>query len=185
MQDIDITPSAAFMNAAHQAIAQSVASYNADIAEIRDILDESQSLRWLMSAHFTERQMQLVEQALGALQEGFEQSRDAQQEYLDAKAIQEWRIAFFEIDRAYGGPEEGGWWYDTGVRVRILRNVFVGTKEQAYARCRHVNHLMHFIQRGLRDVGSVIYDGGRYSAQLFNVDDEIPARYPEVRPHYE
>ncbi len=25
------------------------------------------------------------------------------------------------IDRAYGGPEEGGWWYDTGERVRIIR----------------------------------------------------------------
>ncbi|CAG0982501.1 hypothetical protein RHIZO_01814 [Rhizobiaceae bacterium] len=32
-------------------------------------------------------------------------------------------LAFYEIDRAYGGPEEGGWWYDTGRLVRILAHV--------------------------------------------------------------
>lgn len=24
----------------------------------------------------------------------------------------------YELNRAYGGPEEGGWWYDTGKFVR-------------------------------------------------------------------
>ena len=23
-------------------------------------------------------------------------------------------VAVFEVDRAYGGPEEGGWWFDYG-----------------------------------------------------------------------
>src|SRR5262245_19657920 len=26
----------------------------------------------------------------------------------------DWHINVYERDRAYGGPEEGGWWYDTG-----------------------------------------------------------------------
>ena len=26
-------------------------------------------------------------------------------------------IALYEIDRAYGGGEEGGWWFDTGELV--------------------------------------------------------------------
>lgn len=25
-----------------------------------------------------------------------------------------WSVAVYETDRAYGGPEEGGWWYDCG-----------------------------------------------------------------------
>jgi hypothetical protein len=30
-------------------------------------------------------------------------------------------VAFYEIDKAFGGNEEGGWWYDTGVLTRIVR----------------------------------------------------------------
>ena len=29
-------------------------------------------------------------------------------------------LAFYEIDREYGGPEEGGWWYDSGTFVRAI-----------------------------------------------------------------
>ena len=25
-----------------------------------------------------------------------------------------WHVTVYKIDRAYGGPEEGGWWYDYG-----------------------------------------------------------------------
>jgi DNA-directed RNA polymerase subunit RPC12/RpoP len=25
-----------------------------------------------------------------------------------------WSVAVYAVDRAYGGPEEGGWWYDCG-----------------------------------------------------------------------
>ena len=30
-------------------------------------------------------------------------------------------VAFYAVDRAYGGPEEGGWWFDTGELVRLHR----------------------------------------------------------------
>ena len=30
-------------------------------------------------------------------------------------------VAFYAVDRAYGGPEEGGWWFDTGELVRLPR----------------------------------------------------------------
>ena len=26
----------------------------------------------------------------------------------------DYTVAIFFVDRAYGGPEEGGWWFDTG-----------------------------------------------------------------------
>lgn len=30
-------------------------------------------------------------------------------------------VAVYMQDRAYGGPEEGGWWYDCGQLVRTMR----------------------------------------------------------------
>lgn len=30
-------------------------------------------------------------------------------------------LAFYEIDRSYGGPEEGGWYFDSGTFVRAMR----------------------------------------------------------------
>lgn len=29
-------------------------------------------------------------------------------------------VAFYEVDREYGGPEEGGWHYNTGRFVRAI-----------------------------------------------------------------
>lgn len=90
-------------------------------------------------------------------------------------------VAFYEIDRAYGGPEEGGWWYDTGTFVRISK-VFK-SKEAAYAYARRANRFLNVIQRGARDVSSVIYNGGRYAAEVY--EGLPPAAYPETRPFYE
>jgi len=39
-------------------------------------------------------------------------------------------IALYEIERAYGGPEEGGWYYDKGRReIATIRNFEVDTPE--------------------------------------------------------
>ena len=90
-------------------------------------------------------------------------------------------VAFYEIDRAYGGPEEGGWWFDTGQLVRVHR-VFLD-EAKAEAVCRRANRLLSHIQRNLRPVGSVIYDGGRYAADVY--PDTAPPFFPATRPHYE
>ena len=90
-------------------------------------------------------------------------------------------VAFYEIDRAYGGPEEGGWWYDTGELRRVLR--VVPDADRACDLAARANRLMNRLQRSRRDVGSVAYTGGRYAACVF--EDTAPRAYPEVRPHYE
>ena len=90
-------------------------------------------------------------------------------------------VAFYEIDRAYGGPEEGGWWYDCGELARVLK--VVPTAQAAYALAARANRLIDRLQRGKRDVGSVIYSGGRYTACVF--EDIAPRRFPETRPFYE
>lgn len=90
-------------------------------------------------------------------------------------------LAFYEIDRAWGGPEEGGWWYDTGTLVRPFR--VVRSKERAYHLAARANRLITRLQRNKRSVGSVIYDGGRYACKVFS--PTAPEFYPPVPPHYE
>lgn len=90
-------------------------------------------------------------------------------------------LAFYEIDKAYGGPEEGGWWYDTGRLVRIARTF--KSEERAYRAARRANSLLDRLQWKLRPVSSVAYDGGRFSASVYK--DVAPNHYPEHRPHYE
>lgn len=90
-------------------------------------------------------------------------------------------LAFYEIDRVYGGPEEGGWWYDTGQLVRIWRTF--KAEEMAYALAHRANRLLERLQRHRPDVGSVIYRGGRHSVAVY--ENFAPKFYPEVRPRYE
>jgi hypothetical protein len=103
-------------------------------------------------------------------------------------------LAFYEIDRRYGGPEEGGWWYDCGRRVRMFR--VTPNEELAYIWARRANDILQVVQRNKRDVGSVLYSGGRYCCEVYQdsapqryccemYQDSVPEYYPETRPHYE
>lgn len=74
-------------------------------------------------------------------------------------------VAFYEVDREYGGPEEGGWYYDTGRFVRAIGLHL--TDEAAMTAVRRANRLLERLQRHRRSVGSVLYDGGRYRAFSF------------------
>lgn len=83
-------------------------------------------------------------------------------------------IAAYEVDRAFGGHEEGGWWFDTGQLVRVMR--MAHNEDAAYALARRANHLLRLVQRNCRDVGC-------YAAEVY--EDSAPAFYHEWRPHYE
>jgi len=94
-------------------------------------------------------------------------------------------VAVYEIDRAYGGPEEGGWWYNTGELVRVLRAFKSSQEQQAMEFCSRVNRSLHFKaeHNNVRSTGSVAYCGGRYAAEMH--DGTAPESYPECHPHYE
>lgn len=89
-------------------------------------------------------------------------------------------VAFYEVDRAPGGPEEGGWWYDTGSLERIHRAC--ATKARAHDIAARANRLIERLQRNKRPVSSVAYDGGRHAAFVF--PHACPAEFPETRPTY-
>lgn len=89
--------------------------------------------------------------------------------------------AFYEMDRLYGGPEEGGWWYDAGTLARLHR--ICGTVTAAVAIMNRANRLLGHIQRGYRPISSVAYDGGRFAACVFvNI---APPHFPVEKPVYE
>jgi hypothetical protein len=90
-------------------------------------------------------------------------------------------LAFYEIDREYGGAEEGGWWYDTGRLVRSFK--LVRNEEKAVQTMDRANRLLKRLQRNKRSESSVIYSGGRHRVYVFA--DTAPRRFPEERPYYE
>ena len=83
-------------------------------------------------------------------------------------------VTVYEAGRSYGGPEEGGWWFDTGVPIR---HEIVGSYDEAVE-----------TREKLR--AEYQNTGKRYSV-LGGEDYEImiglePGKaYPETYPHYE
>ena len=98
-----------------------------------------------------------------------------------AKARTVYVVAVYLCDRDFGGPEEGGWWYDTGDLVRIIRTF--KDEERATAHATRMNSLLNAtINKGRRDISSVL-SGGKFYAEVH--EDIAPQHYPAVRPHYE
>lgn len=90
-------------------------------------------------------------------------------------------VAVYMVDRAYGGSEEGGWWYNTGDLVRTVK-VF-RNESKAINYCRRFNEILdNTLNRGRRPISSVL-STGRYAAEMW--DDHAPKHYPECRPYYE
>lgn len=95
-----------------------------------------------------------------------------------------WVVAVYHVDRAYGGPEEGGWWY--------------GVKEPSHEYAEHMrgfscldeartyrDHIDATVcgpanknRRGLHSVLSQ----GLYAVEIC---EGVPEAYPKRRPYYE
>ena len=89
--------------------------------------------------------------------------------------------AFYEIDLACGGPEEGSWHYPTGRLARLLQ--VYRDERRATSVAQRANRLLARLQRHRRTVNSALHAGGRYRACVF--ENFAPDGFPEVRPHYE
>lgn len=105
-----------------------------------------------------------------------------------------WSVAVYEVQRCYGGPEEGGWWYDRGIPVDVdcglsqsdykaLPHCEIHTDEDAaWAACRRMNEILDAtINVERRSKYSVIGD----TAFEAHVCAGLPKTFPDVRPTYE
>jgi len=93
-------------------------------------------------------------------------------------------VAIYLVDRAYGGPEEGGWWYDYGnpsdEHAQHTKG-FADAKE-AYDYANELNNtICAALNEGRRPMWSVLSDG-EYRAI---VQRGNPKPFPETIPHYE
>ena len=80
----------------------------------------------------------------------------------------EYTVACYTVSRTYGGPEEGGWYYDYGNLLR--RNRAFPCEETALAFCSKLNRKLWSL--GFDCVVAKVYKG------------EPPYSYPETRPRY-
>lgn len=79
-------------------------------------------------------------------------------------------------DRAYGGPEEGGWWYDTS---HVIEHHYCQHRA-IYDRVM-VRMADQYDNRGRYPISSVCSDG----EYRIHVGQRIPENYPTYRPRYE
>ena len=97
-----------------------------------------------------------------------------------------WHVNVYEVDRAYGGPEEGGWYFDTG-RYRPEKSVTFdrdaySIEQVSLAADNLANRLsMEANSRNVPPVGYTSYHGGRY---VVRVEDGPGVDYPAEQPTY-
>ena len=88
-------------------------------------------------------------------------------------------VNIYLVDRAEGGPEEGGWWYDYGV---LQCSIPVLPKEtSAEVIERYTPYIASLNEGRNTDIGSMISDG-EYRAI---VEEQSGRDWPYERPRYE
>ena len=91
-----------------------------------------------------------------------------------------------EVALRYGGPEEGGWWYEVGIPVDDWTPLAFRKERAAYDECWRLNSEEK--DRAKReedyDYHSVLAYRSTHYAYSVEVDAEMKP-YPEYRPHYE
>lgn len=102
-----------------------------------------------------------------------------------AEALPEVQVYAYVADKAYGGAEEGGWWYDTEQvieRSPVIQENLRMRLDKAQAWVAHANDLADvLINCDRRSPNSVLSEGHiRYQWTLGQ-----PMNRPLQRPHYE
>jgi hypothetical protein len=95
-------------------------------------------------------------------------------------------INVYELGREFGGPEEGGWWYDTGTYDEDLSMALPSSvpddKVKAIAIALRDRLVQQARDNEVPRVYSVLYRGGRY---MVRIEDEAGHDLPEERPYYQ
>lgn len=93
-------------------------------------------------------------------------------------------VSVYLLDRCYGGPEEGGWYYTAGELVRTVR--LFQSEEEAYEYSSRLNNKLSSRifgpNLGRRDMSSVLSEG-LYISKVH--EDHAPKYYPEEAPRYD
>ena len=90
-------------------------------------------------------------------------------------------VCVYELTRHYGGPEEGGWYYDAGTLLKVMPVIpskWAALSDRIYKWCKRKNKLT---SPRYSVLGGSDYEVRDWYRSL----DEIPKSFPQERPHYE
>lgn len=91
-----------------------------------------------------------------------------------------------EVSQAYGGSEEGGWWFDTGIPAWKYSIPVPFFEELAYKLCRFLNEREHKRADRDEDYGYTSVLSHRSTHYSYGLGDKFVAEsYPSHTPHYE
>ncbi len=93
-------------------------------------------------------------------------------EYVGDRKARWCTVAVYLVDRAYGGPEEGGWWYDQG-------SLFPATV-RAFERC-DFPQLVEWVEHMSRRYESS--ENERFEVKVY-LERSAPVSFPESIPRY-
>lgn len=83
-------------------------------------------------------------------------------------------VNVYEVGLAYGGPEEGGWWFEVGTPV-LTRQVTT---------LRKARRVAERLRKRFPNTGASSNVLGGEDYRIF-IEDQPGTPYPEVYPHYE
>jgi len=92
-----------------------------------------------------------------------------------------WVVCLYLMDRAYGGAEEGGWYYTYGDPVLTTHLRCFALLEDAWLYARSLDPLVDQVNEGRPSISRVASEG-EYAAIIC---DGWPKHFPEDTPHYE
>lgn len=109
---------------------------------------------------------------------------DDPDQYQEPEFTGPWSVAVYLVDKSYGGPEEGGWWFTHGEPVYekdLPLPLMFWSEEEALEVADQWRGQIDQLNVGRRSISSVLSEG-EYRVVVL----EGPARpWPEQRPHYE
>lgn len=93
-------------------------------------------------------------------------------------------VRVYMQDMAYGGPEEGGWYYTYGKAASEFGHMTRAFKTRDAARLYldEIGAEIDAANKGRRPISSVLSDGV-YAAMIY--EGEAPMGFPAEVPHYE
>lgn len=89
----------------------------------------------------------------------------------------------YEDSQQYGGPEEGGWWYNLGIPQWKFGILLPIPRSWRYAICRWLNGRMRK-QNEAQEYGYTSVLSYRSEFFSFGLEDSLVPAHPR-RPHYE
>lgn len=100
-------------------------------------------------------------------------------------------VAAFLVDLSCGGPEEGGWWYQTGILAIdpwVYKTLGIGpagfsTPEAADAHARLMRARLAMVNQGRPEI-SQTNSVGQYDIRIMRAQT-MPTHFRRIRPHYE